>query len=263
MHHIFVNENEIDINSKVITIDKIEDEYNFNHLVKSLRIEKDEQVLCSVMPFKFSFDYLAKVFDISNDYLKMKIIGETSSNELPIKVNLYQGIVKSDKFEYIVEKAVELGAYSITPVDMEYCVAKIDNKKKNVKVDRYNKIGKSAAEQSKRHIIPEVREPIKFTDMVNQITVDNKGKIIFNCLFYENEKGIEKTKKEFQEIAHKAKTNDNVELNIIIGTEGGFSKKEIELASKNGINILSLGDRILRTETASLTVLSIIMYLLS
>lgn len=246
MHHIFVNEKLISLEAHKIEISKNIDMENFNHLAKVLRVKVGEYVLCSVVPFNFTFDYRTKVSSITNDKIVIDIEEKTKANELPIKINLYQGLPKFDKLEFIIEKAVELGAYSVTPVFNQFSIAKMEGKKVSAKLERLNKIARSAAEQSKRNIIPEVRCPMCFDDMLNIISGEN------NILFYENAESIKKTKEYIKSIRD--------EVNIIIGPEGGFSDNEIEKAKKAGIEILSLGNRILRTETAAVTAFSILMY---
>ena len=259
MHHIFVNENIVDLTNKSITLSIENDGETFNHLVKSLRIKEKEKVLCSIVPFTTSFDYLCEVSAVDDDKVMLTILEKTESRELPVSINLYQGISKADKLEFIVEKAVELGVNSIIPLATEYCIAKIDDKKSD-KIDRFNKIAKSAAEQSKRHVIPVVKDPMEFTDLVNELISNDST---YNLLFYENAAGIKDTKKLINEIKQKMSSNKDMILNVVIGPEGGFSKKEIELAESKGFKILSLGDRILRTETAAVTALSILMYEMS
>lgn len=248
MHHIFINENLIDEVNGFITFTEADDKEDFNHLVKVLRVELGEYLLCSPIPYNFSFDYKCKVIDVRKNVVMLAICEKTKANELPVKINLYQGLPKSDKLEFIVEKAVELGVYSITPVENEFSVVKMEGKKISAKIERLNKISKSAAEQSKRNIIPEVKNPLSFDEMLNKI----KGTP--SILFYENAQGINKTRKYIADL----KTSK--EVNIIIGPEGGFSDKEIEKAKDNGVEILSLGNRILRTETAAVAALSIFMY---
>lgn len=262
MHHIFVNENIVDLPNKTIRLSKDDDFEVFNHLVKSLRVNVKEQILCSVVPFESTFDYLCEVTNVDAENVTLSIKEEVVSRELPVKINLYQGISKSDKLEFIIEKAVELGANSITPISTEYCIAKIDEKKSDKKLDRFNKIAKSAAEQSKRHIIPKVNEPLKYVDLLNEI-ISISDKAVYNLLFYENADGITGTKKVVQEIKKDLNSDKDIIVNVIIGAEGGFSEKEIEMARAKGLSILSLGERILRTETAAVTALSILMYELS
>jgi 16S rRNA (uracil1498-N3)-methyltransferase len=256
MHHIFINENEIDLSTKTINIVNLSE--NYNHLVKSLRVKVNENILCSVVPFNSSFDYRAIITNISDKEITLMVVENVMGNELPVNINLYQGISKYDKFEFIIEKSVELGVSTITPVATEYCVAKIVDKKSEKKIDRFNKISRSAAEQSKRHIIPKVNEPIDYEEMIKRI-VKNKG---HNLLFYENAAGIADTKRIIRNIIEKTsvKQDEKTEINVIIGPEGGFSESEIEIAKCESIDIVSLGDRILRTETAAITALSILMY---
>lgn len=264
MHHIFVNENIVDLANKSISLSIENDGETFNHLVKSLRIKEKEKVLCSIVPFTTSFDYLCEVSDVDDDKIMLTILEKTESRELPVSINLYQGISKADKLEFIVEKAVELGVNSITPLATEYCIAKIDDKKSDKKIDRFNKIAKSAAEQSKRHIIPEVKGPMKYDDLMKLLKDNaNKGDASYNLLFYENASGISETKRIISEMKQKVLSGTSVKINVIIGPEGGFSEKEIEMARNSGLYILSLGDRILRTETAAVTALSILMYEIS
>lgn len=255
MHHIFIKENQL-LND-IIIINRAEDKENFNHLINSLRIKINEKVLVSVVNFKFSFDYITEINNIDNEKILLKVLEKSEPNELKIKINLYQGIPKLDKLEFIIEKAVELGVYSITPVSMENCVAKIKQEKTDNKIDRLNKISKSASIQSKRHIIPCIKTPISYNQMIEEIK-NNK----YNLLFYEDVDNFETTRTIFSEIKNEISINNNFEINIIIGPEGGFSKKEIEIAIDNGFSILSLGKRILRTETASVVCLSMLNYIL-
>ena len=254
MHHIFVDKSEIDLDNKLVDIDCISDCENYNHLVNSLRIREGEFVLCSIIPFTSSFDYRTRVSSIDKNKVSLSIEEEIKANELDIEINLYQGLCKSDKFEFIIEKAVELGVHRIIPLDTEYTIVKFEQNEKKLmaKLDRFNKIAKSAAEQSKRHYIPEVSEPLKLSD----IKIDNVLDA-HNILFYENADSIEKTKECINLIKHLESIKT---INVFIGPEGGFSDKEITEVKKMGFNILSLGKRILRTETAAVTALSILMY---
>ncbi len=253
MHHIFLCEKNVIDN--IVRFEKCDDIDEFNHLKNSLRVSIGEDVLVSIVDNKLNFDYFTKVISISDDEINFKIIDKRNVNELKYKINLYQGLPKYDKFEYIVEKAVELGVNSITPVIMDTCVTKIKNEKVDKKIERFNNISKSASIQSKRSIIPVVKNYISFNDMLNEIKNDR-----YNFLFYENEEGMEKTRDILNKMTEDIKENENI--NIIIGPEGGFTNMEINKTHNFNINILSLGNRILRTETASITALSIFMYIL-
>ncbi len=255
MHHIFVKKDCIDLDKKLIVIDSEDDFENYNHLVNSLRVKKNEEVLCSAVPFISTYDYKTKVSDIDKTKILLIIEEELNENELPVKINLYQGLAKSDKMEYIIEKAVELGVSSIIPLATTNAVVKLDkdDKKYKNKLDRYNKISKSAAEQSKRHIIPEVCEPVTIKETIENIKDD------YNIVFYENAKNIDYTRKAINEIKNVG-ANSERSINIFIGPEGGFTDDEIEMMTNVGFKVLTLGSRILRTETAALNALSIFMY---
>ena len=247
MHHIFVKKNQIIDNS--IIINNIEDIENFNHLKSSLRVNINENILVSVIDELINYNSIVK--NISDREIILEIIEIAGNNELGYKINLYQGLVKLDKFEYIIEKAVELGVFTITPVEMKNSIVKLKNDKIEKKIERYNKISKSASEQSKRSIIPIVNNPISFRELIDLIK-DNDN----NLLFYENEIDFDKTKSVISSIKDKNKKI----INIIIGPEGGFSKAEIDMALDFNINILTLGKRTLRTETASIVALSFLLY---
>ena len=247
MIHIFVNKNSINNNKiKIVANDD-----NYNHLINVLRIKINEKVLCSIYPYASSFDYLCKIVNIYKESVVLQICEEIENRELSIKINLYQGISKFDKLEFVIEKAVELGVNKIIPLETKYCVAKLNDDKLEKKLDRFNKIAKSAAEQSKRSIVPSVEKPINFNNLLNSIESNN------TLLFYENAKGVTYTK---ECIHKKINVNDIKEINVIIGPEGGFSDEEISKAKEKNINIVSLGNRILRTETAAVTALSILMF---
>ncbi len=245
MHHIFINENQII--DKSILINHKDDFLNYNHLRNALRIKINEKVLISINNNKLSNDYISEVSKITNDDIKLNITEECPKNELDIKIVLYQGLPKFDKLEYIIEKAVELGVDTIIPVKMQTCVVKVDDKKIQSKVDRWSKISLSAATQSKRGVIPIVKSPISFDEMINQIKDDKNSFVL-----YENSKS--ETIKNLDIL----KNIDN-NVNIVVGPEGGFSDKEIKLVTDNNIKLLSLGRRILRTETAGLAIMSYIM----
>lgn len=251
MYHIFVNNNQLFDNQFYIS--KIDDLYNFNHLKNALRIKLNEDIIVSIIPYNEKYDYLTSVFSISDDNIILIIKNKIENNELNFNINIYQGLPKNDKLEMIIEKTVELGVHSITPVNMEYCISKWDIKKQNNKYNRLNSISKSASEQSKRSYIPIVNNVIDYDQMINSIKNDE-----YNILFYEVKKNINDLKYYINSIKQNINKNDNI--NIIIGPEGGFSELEINKASDNNINIFSLGKRILRTETAAITSMSIIMY---
>ena len=177
------------------------------------------------------------------------VIEESSrSTELPVKVYLFQGLPKGDKLELIIQKAVELGVHAVIPVEMSRSVVKIEEKKKKSKRDRWQAIAESAAKQSKRNIIPEISESIPFTN-----ALEAAKKLDYLLLPYENAEGMRATK------AALSKLSSVSSVGIFIGPEGGFDDKEIALATQAGACSVSLGRRILRTETAAIATLAACM----
>ena len=170
------------------------------------------------------------------------------NSELPVEVYLFQGLPKSDKFELIIQKAVELGVKEIIPVEMKFCIAKIEEKKKAQKLERFNLISESAAKQSKRNIIPKVSSVLTFKQ-----AVEYAKRLDLFILPYESANGTIDTKKIFSKI------KKGMKIGVMIGAEGGFSDEEVAYAKENGADVITLGKRILRTETASITTLSAIM----
>ena len=175
--------------------------------------------------------------------------------ELPCRIYLFQGMPKGDKFELIIQKAVELGAYQIIPVDMRRSVKKLDVKKQEKVIARYNAISEAAAKQAKRGIIPEVKSVVSFPEAMRYCESENIG---IRLVPYElcDTSSMEKTRKLLNEI------RPGASVAVLIGPEGGFEEGEIRLARENGFSEITLGRRILRTETAGMTVLSWLMYLL-
>jgi 16S rRNA (uracil1498-N3)-methyltransferase len=180
--------------------------------------------------------------------------------ELPVGITLFQGLPKSDKMDTIIQKAVELGAVRIVPVATERAVVKLDAKKAASKKERWQKISEAAAKQSKRAIVPEVTLPMTMSEAVNMAASMNAAAIP-----YELENGMDGMKAfvdKVKSLAGDENKEAKPEAAVFIGPEGGFADEEIELAGNAGIMPVSLGRRILRTETAGMTVLSILMYAL-
>ncbi len=163
--------------------------------------------------------------------------------------NLFQGLPKSDKMELIIQKMVELGVYEIVPVAMKRSVVKLDDKKAKTKIARWNSISESAAKQSKRSIIPEVSDVLTFRQ-----ALEKAKELDMLLLPYECAEGMEYTRKVVSGISNGSS------VGIFIGPEGGFDGDELELAKEAGCSIITLGKRILRTETAGMMLMSVIMY---
>lgn len=218
---------------------------NFNHLVNVLRIKVGENILVS---FDGKTD-LCSVTKIEQSSAIASVIEENyQDTALPISITLMQGLPKSDKMELIIQKAVELGADAVIPVETQNSVVKLIGNKKDNKINRWQAIAKSGAEQSKRNIVPKVGEVITFKQ-----AIESAKDYDLVIMPYECENGVESTKSALSKI------KSGMKIAVIIGPEGGFSEKEVLLAKEKGIETVSLGKRILRTETASITTLSMLM----
>lgn len=169
--------------------------------------------------------------------------------ELPSKIYLFQGLPKADKMELIIQKAVELGVYEIIPVAMRRCVVKLDEKKAKSKLSRWQSISEAAAKQSRRKVIPAVKEVMTFKEAVSYAE-----QIDVKLLPYELAEGMQHTK----ELIDGLKPGQSVA--VFIGPEGGFDEDEIKTASESGLQPITMGKRILRTETAGFTILAWLMY---
>lgn len=218
-----------------------------NHIKNVLRLKIGEKIMVSDGS---GTDYQCSISEIGNDRVTADIEDVfKNAAELPVKIILFQGMPKSDKLELIIQKAVELGAYELVPVITKRTVVKIDEKKAGKKLERYNGIAESAGKQSGRGVIPEVKPFMSFKQALEYAkTLD------MNIIPYEEAKGMEYSREVIKEI------KGQKSLGIFIGPEGGFAKEEVDMAIEAGAKCITLGNRILRTETAGLAVLSIIMF---
>ena len=194
--------------------------------------------------------YDCEIIEIKEYEIINNIINEMPDEEDKIKVDIYQGLPKADKMELIIQKSVELGANAIIPVEMKRCIVKLDSKSENKKIERWQKIAESAAKQSGRNTVPEIRDLIKIHDITK---LRDLYDLIIVC--YENEK-----ENYIKNELIKLKNKLNVNIAIVIGPEGGLEESEVENLKQNGSTVVTLGKRILRTETVALNLLSIIMY---
>ncbi len=218
---------------------------DYNHIKNVLRMDIGDTCLVS-MGGKSD---LCQIEEFSSDGVYLKILEEDyTDTELPVKIYLFQGLPKGDKMEYIIQKCVELGVFAITPVEMKHCIVKLDDKKAKSKRTRWQGISESAAKQSKRNIIPEIMEVSSFTKALEFA----KGLDLI-LVPYENEEGMSAT------VEALANLKNVKSVGIFIGPEGGFEKAEIEKALNSGAKIISLGKRILRTETAAITAVGMCM----
>lgn len=212
---------------------------NGRHGVKSLRLRPGERVaLCDGK----GFDYVCRVTGVSGETLLLETEEKRPSvGEPSLRVTLYQGLPKGDKMDLIIQKAVELGCSQVVPVETEFCIAKLNGREEK-KLERWRKIALEAAKQSGRGMVPQVLPPLKFSEAAEQC---GDGGI----LFYE---GGGRPVREL--------VKGRGGLSVFVGPEGGFSPKEIALAKEKGLSVATLGPRILRTETAPLAALAVLMY---
>lgn len=241
MHHFFVSPEQIGEEYVIIRGNDV------NHIKNVLRMKADEKILVSNGLDK---DFYCFIESIGDTEIKAKILDiDFEGTELPSKLYLFQGLPKADKMELIIQKAVELGAVQIIPVATKRCVVKLDDKKEASKIKRWQAISESAAKQSRRMIIPEVTGVMSFKE-----AIDRAKSMDIGIIPYENFKDMEETRKVLSNV------DKGMDIGIFIGPEGGFEESEIQYAMDNGIRPISLGKRILRTETAGLAILSVLMF---
>lgn len=243
MYQFFVEPEQIGSEQAAITGSDV------NHIRNVLRMKPGETVRVS--------DGRGSCYDgvieaLQTDEIIVRLSGEKiESTELPVETVLFQGLPKSDKMELIIQKNTELGVSAIVPVATSRAVVKLDEKKADNKVKRWNSIAESAAKQSKRTLIPEVRSVMSFKQALAEASAFD-----IKLMPYENAEGMAFTRKCIGEIKTGAK------VAIFIGPEGGFSEEEVAAASAAGFVPITLGRRILRTETAGMSVMSMLSYAL-
>jgi 16S rRNA (uracil1498-N3)-methyltransferase len=218
-----------------------------NHIGNVLRMKPGECIRVSDNSGK---SYFCHIREITPDSVLADIDeADVSGTELPSRIFLFQGLPKADKMELIIQKSVELGVSEVIPVAMKNCVVRLDEKKAASKTARWQAIAESAAKQSKRAVIPQVHAPLSWKEALNFAkTLD------IMLVPYENERGMDATR----ELIGKIMPGQSV--GILIGPEGGFSDAEIAETDSLGFSRISLGRRILRTETAGLATLAMLVF---
>ncbi len=233
MYNFFVNENQ-----------KLNDKYvitgtDFNHIKNVLRMNIGDTFLVS----DNGISNLCEIESFDSDSVIVKIIEENyNDTSLPISIYLFQGLPKGDKMELIIQKTVELGVECVIPVEMSRCVVKLDDKKKKSKVSRWQSVSESAAKQSKCNRIPEICDVLTYKQ-----ALEKAKELDLLLVPYESKNGMADTKDALSQI------KKGMSVGILIGPEGGFDEKEVEQAFEFGGKVISLGKRILRTETAAIT----------
>lgn len=226
---------------------------DINHIKNVLRKKIDDEII--VCDFMNSQDYLCQIEEFKEEDIICKIKEKVESGvESNIKVTIFQGLPKSDKMELIIQKSVELGVFDITPIEMKRCVVQLNEKDKIKKIQRWQKISEVAAKQCGRGIIPKINDIISIHNICDLF---QEYDIVL--VAYENEK--ENTlRKELNKIKEKINNLQETKIGIIIGPEGGIDEREIQELRNSEARIITLGKRILRTETVALNIISIIMY---
>ena len=241
MQHFFVTPDQVQEDKIYI------DGSDVNHIKNVLRMRIGEEVTVNDGNNQ---SYLCEIRAFEDEQVVLDIIeSKTTDSELLSKIYLFQGLPKQDKMELIVQKAVELGAYQVIPVATKRAVVKLDEKKAAKKVARWQQIAESAAKQAGRGYIPEVHEVMNYRE-----ALEYAKSLDVVLIPYELAEGMRETK----EILASIKKGDSI--GVFIGPEGGFEREEVEKAIEMGAKVITLGKRILRTETAGLTTLSVLMF---
>ena len=220
-----------------------------NHIKNVLRLNVNSKIqLCN----KSSQEtYECEIKQVSTENIICEIIKELEyTTEANLYVHLFQGLPKAEKMETIIQKTIEIGISEITPIIMERCVVKLDEKSKIKKIERWQKIAEVASKQSKRDMIPKINLPLNLKNIYEKLK--NYDIVL---VAYEEEQNI-----TIKHVLKQIHSKENIKIAIIIGPEGGISKEEIQYLKESGANAVSLGKRILRTETAPIVMSSIIMY---
>ena len=245
MHRFFVKNNHIQNNIIEIT------DSDVNHIKNVLRYTIKDKI--EIVNLETRDIFVCEINRILNDKIECVILyKETSSNESKIYLHVLQGIPKFEKMELIIEKCTELGASEFTPVIMKRCVVKLDKKNEYKKIIRWNKIAEVAAKQSKRDLIPKVNPCIMLKNIY-----ENLKEYDIVLIAYENEENY--TLKHALKLLMK-QSKKEYKIAILIGPEGGIDKEEKEYLSSLDYMLVSLGKRILRTETAPISMVSNILY---
>ena len=248
MYQFFVEPEQIDVAAKSVIIRGTD----VNHIKNVLRMRPGEEV--AVSNGIDGREYRCGILALEEDCVRLELrFIKEDGVELPAKIYLFQGLPKADKMELIIQKAVELGAFQVIPVAMKRSVVRLDDKKAEKKADakikRWQGIAEAAAKQSKRGVIPTVAPVMSYAQAVKMAS-----QMDLKLVPYELAEGMEQTKHLIESV------EPGQQIAIFIGPEGGFDPEEIRTATEVGIQPITLGKRILRTETAGFTTIAWLMY---
>lgn len=237
MYHFFAPSENSEKGSVTITGPDV------NHITNVLRLKKGDRI---VVADGRDRDSLCEIEEAGPGFVRCKVLPDRlAETECPVRIHLFQGLPKGDKMETIIQKAVELGAVSVTPVEMKRSVVRLEEKKKAAKTERWQRIAESAAKQCGRRIIPAVELTQSFAGALK-----TAGEMQTVLVPYENAEDIASTRRILSEVP---KGSDCA---VFIGPEGGFDPAEIRELEAAGARLITLGPRILRTETAGMAVLA-------
>lgn len=219
-----------------------------NHIKNVLRMKTGEEI--AISNGEDAKEYHCRIERFDEDEVVCTVLAvKEDTSELPSRIYLFQGLPKGDKMELIIQKAVELGVYAVIPVATKRCVVKLDAKKEKSKIARWQQIAEAAAKQSKRSIIPEIRNVMSIKEAIQYASSMN-----VRLFPYEHADGMIRTREMIEQV------QPGQDIAVFVGPEGGFEEAEVEMAEKEGFEAITLGNRILRTETAGFTVIAWLMY---
>ena len=239
MHKFFIKKENLFDDKLHITGDDV------THIYKVLRLNKGDIIIVSNGEGR---EYTSRIIEISKQAVVCEIIEEFENlSEPPVKITLFQGLPKAQKMEFIIQKGVEIGVCRIQPVITQRVVVKTEGKDISNKLERWRRISEEASKQSNRGVIPEILEPIYFDRAIEEIKNFDLAIVPYEK---ENGNGLKRLLME----------NSNAKsIGVIIGPEGGFDESEIDICMEKGVIPVTLGPRILRTETAGIAVSSLIL----
>ena len=234
------------INGNIIIIDG----QDVNHIKNVLRLNVGERIkICDKDNVK---NYVSEIVKIENEIIECKVLeevlGEAEGNVI---LHIYQGLPKADKMELIIQKGTELGISKYIPVKLSRCIVKLDGKDEIKKIDRWKKISEMAAKQSGRDLVPDVEH----LNSLKEVTEKINSYDLFLVAFEEEKENTLKN-----ELLKLKELKDEYKIAVLVGPEGGLAKEEVEILQKNGAKVITLGNRILRTETVAMYIASTIMY---
>lgn len=272
MYRFFVERSGIDMENGLCRITG----KDVNHIGNVLRMRQGEQILLSTGEREDPVEYLCEIVEIRPDDVTARILDlQKHARELPLDLYLFQAVPKGDRFETVIEKSVELGVHGIVPVLSARCIVKLDEKRALKKTERWNALALSAAKQSKRAFVPAVERPVTWSGAME--LARGMDRVLVP---YENAEGISHTRDVIADLGrlcipargetadrrgdNGAGTENAVRrrpgsVGIFIGPEGGFEEREIDQLMELGAEVITLGHRILRTDTAGIAVLSMLM----